>query len=158
MAQGLKIYSAICEGVLTQRNSLIIRNFLKSVTTPYVNITITPRKKTRSLSQNAYYFGVVIPAVQAVFNEAGNNLDSEDVHAFLKSEIGKMTIYVRMPNGEFRPIVGSTKTMTTTEFEEYLEKIRAWAADPVAGLGVTIALPNEEFKTETLQIGQDNEQ
>ncbi|WP_261345040.1 hypothetical protein [Limnoglobus roseus] len=41
-------------------------------------------------------------------------------------------------------IGGSTKRLTTVEFEEYTEKVRAWAAT----MGIALPLPNETLENE----------
>ena len=37
-------------------------------------------------------------------------------------------------------IKGSTKRLTTMEFESYLERVRAWSAT----MGIVLPLPNEQ--------------
>ena len=141
--------------------------FLNSVRDyPFLKITLEPRKKTRSINQNSYYFGVVVPMVQDALIEYGNRfdhtltqdfihsqIDPEGVHEVLKKYVGKLTKYVALPGGIVATIVGDTKSMTTTEFEDYIESVRAWAADPMEGLGIIIPLPNEN-----LSIGDENVQ
>lgn len=103
-------------------------------------LTLKEQKKHRSPSQNAYLWGVVYPAIVAVFREHGNNVDAEDVHDFLKDRVGKLKQHFITPDGEVLTGSGSTAKLTTAEFEAYLEKVRAWAAET---LGITIPLPNE---------------
>lgn len=103
-------------------------------------LTLKEQKKRRSLSQNAYLWGVVYPAIVAVFREHGNNVDAEDVHDFLKDRVGKLKQHFVTPAGEVLTGPGSTAKLTTTEFEAYLEKVRAWASE---SLGIAIPLPNE---------------
>lgn len=96
--------------------------------------------KRRTTPQNAYYFGVVVRDITKAFQEAGNDMDEQDVHEYLKDEVGKLTRYAVLPgSGEIVTIKGSTRRLTTIEFEQYLEKVRAWAA----AQGIVISLPNE---------------
>lgn len=98
--------------------------------------------RRRSNSQNAYYFGVVVRDITKAFQDEGNDMDEKEVHEFLKDEVGKLKRYVVMPKtGEIKTIKGSTRRLTTVEFEAYLEKVRAWAA----AQGIVIALPNEDL-------------
>jgi len=106
-----------------------------------IKITIEESKKKRSLNQNAYYFGVVVQAVLQMFIEAGNDVDDEEVHLFLKREVGKLTKIITDKQGNKSTILQSTARLSTIEFEQYLERIRAWAA----GLGVVIPLPRENI-------------
>jgi hypothetical protein len=74
-----------------------------------------------------------------MFRDAGNYVDAEDVHGFLKEHVGKLSRVIVTPDREVVKAPGSTTKLSTQEFEVYLEKIRAWAA----GYGCVIALPNE---------------
>lgn len=106
-----------------------------------VTLSLKQYRKTRSTPQNAYYWGVVIPAILTMFREAGNDADAEDVHEFLKLRVGKLAQAYVLPGDKVQRAVGSTRKLTTTEFEVYLEKCRAFAAEH----GVIIPLPNEEI-------------
>lgn len=106
-------------------------------------LTLKEQKKRRSLNQNAYLWGVVYPAIVAVFREHGNNVDAEDVHAYLKDRVGKLRQHFVTPDGEVLTGPGSTAKLTTMEFEEYLAKVRAWAAE---ALGLAVPLPNETIE------------
>lgn len=104
-----------------------------------VRITICQYQKKRSSPQNQYYWGVVIAAITQMFREMGNSVDDEDVHEFLKMRVGKLAQVFVTPDGEVVKGLGSTKRLTTTEMEVYLEKCRAFAAE----FGTVIPLPNE---------------
>lgn len=85
-------------------------------------------------NQNGYYWGVVLADLAAATGHTPHEMHEEmkALHNPVASKI----------NPE-RTVPGSTEGMDTMEFEEYLEKIRVWAADPHDGLGITIPLPNE---------------
>jgi hypothetical protein len=102
-------------------------------------LTLREQKRRRSLNQNSYYWGVVIPAITEMFREHGNYVDGDDVHEFLKLRVGKLAQIFVTPDGEVQKGPGSTAKLSTMEFEVYLERVRAWAAEH----GVVIALPNE---------------
>ena len=102
-------------------------------------ISIREQKRRRSNNQNRYYWGVVIPAVAEMFREHGNATDEEEVHSYLKEHVGGLNRLLIDPDGKRRPVVRSSASLNTAEFEEFMEKVRAWAA----GFGYQIPLPNE---------------
>lgn len=103
-------------------------------------VTLKEQKRRRSLNQNAYYWGCVLPPIVLMFRDAGNNVDAEDVHSYLKEHVGKLKQVFVTADGEILTGAGSTSKLSTVEMEVYLEKVRAWAAEH----GVGIPLPNEE--------------
>ena len=105
-------------------------------------VSLKEQKRNRSLNQNAFYWGVVIPAVTQMFRDAGNYLDPEETHEFLKHQVGKLSRVVVTPDGEVIKTVGSTSKLSKMEFEVYQEQIRAWAAQ----WGCVIPFPHEESK------------
>lgn len=97
-----------------------------------VEISIGAVTKLRSENENKYYWAVV---VKMIANEMGTLPDyAHDMlkQMFLKNGYsfkGKQYDYVR-----------STTSLSTKEFEDYLEKIRMWSASE---LECIIPLPNE---------------
>jgi hypothetical protein len=61
------------------------------------------------------------------------------VHEFLKLRVGKLAQNVVDPNGEVHKTLGSTTKLSTMEFEAYMTKIKAWAAE----FGLQIPEPGE---------------
>lgn len=112
---------------------------LKSLEGKIAKITIEEKKKVRSLSQNAYYWGCIIPPIVTMFREYGNNVDAEQIHEFLKDEVGKLSQMITLPDGDIKKISGSSALLKTMEFEDYLTKVRIWAAV----WDIFIPLPNE---------------
>lgn len=104
-------------------------------------LALREQKRRRSLNQNAYYWGCVLPPIVQMFREAGNAVDAEDVHAYLKEHVGKLKQVFVTPDGEVLTGSGSTAKLSTQEMEVYLEKVRVWAAE----YGVAIPLPNEHI-------------
>jgi hypothetical protein len=105
-----------------------------------IRIKLALYRKQRSTNQNAYLWGVVYPPIVAMFREAGNGVDAEDIHSYLKEHVGKLKQVFVTPDGEVLTGPGSTAKLSTVEMEVYLEKVRAWAAEH----GVGIPLPNEQ--------------
>lgn len=92
-----------------------------------------PLRKNRSLNQNDYYWGVVLSLLE---KETGNDQDA--IHEFIKDRfLSKRQVEF---NGQEFVVSGSTRKLTTAEFEELMEKVRAWAQ---IDLNINIPLPNE---------------
>ena len=136
----LNFQSVITNGKLPDAVSKQIAGVLRSLEGKRVTIEIKVQKRRRSLNQNAFYHGCIIPPILAMMREMGNNLDPDDVHSFLKQEVGKLNQVVVLPDGEVKTVTGSSAKLTTMEFEVYLTKIRAWASE----WGIMLPMPNEE--------------
>ena len=105
-----------------------------------VEVEIRKRKKQRSGNQNRFYFGVILPEIREALIDAGYFMqNNEQVHELLKFKFLKATV-TNEDTGEIIETLGSTKDMSTSEFETYLTAIRVWAAEY---LNVTLSIPNE---------------
>lgn len=115
-------------------------------------ISIRLYREKRSLKQNAFYWSVVIPKVRDFLNsdDEGNDYHDDEVHDLLKIEVGKLyrTILIEetrddegkliQPEHRIR-VPRSSKTLTTVEWESFMDRIRVWAAEH----HVRIPYPNE---------------
>lgn len=98
-------------------------------------VEFTPKRhrKDRSVNQNSYYWGIVVPMIGKAMGET----DAESIHCVLKHE---HNYYVASgDHGEIR-VPLSTADLNTADFEAYLERIRRWA---VEFFSLYIPLPNE---------------
>lgn len=101
-----------------------------------VDLRLSKHRKARSISQNAYYWSVVIPLLA---EHCG--YDDEGMHEALKWKF----LQVRGQEIETRaswttlPTVRSTTDLDTAEFTEYIEQCRRLAAE----MGVAIPSPGE---------------
>lgn len=145
MTQSLEFCGLVTDGKLPAEVSDKIAAVIRRMEGKRVLVTVREQKRRRSLNQNAFYWGVVVEAVTQMFRDAGNYVDPEDVHDFLKLRVGKLAQVFVDPNGEVIKSTGSTTKLSTQEFEVYLDRIRAWAAE----FGVVIPLPNEELQPPT---------
>lgn len=127
-------------GKLSDQAGKNIAQVIRQMEGKHLLITIAEQKRPRSNNQNRYYWGVVVRYVLQMFLDAGNTIDVMQVHEYLKEHVGGLTDIIIDPAGKRRPITRSSTRLTTQEFEEYAEKIRAWAAE----FGMIIPLPNEE--------------
>jgi len=73
--------------------------------------------KTRSITQNKYYWGVVLNTI-SIYTE--NEL--KEVHDFFKAQfLRKENVFLNVPM--------STTKLNTTEFIEYIDKIKKFVDD-----------------------------
>ena len=103
-------------------------------------ITIKDFRK-RSIPQNSYYWGVVVPMVRrglydACYDAVRTNDEAHAVlkHVFLRKEI------VSKETGDMIEMSGSTTALTILEFNDFLESVCRWASEY---LGIIIPDPNE---------------
>jgi len=91
----------------------------------------------RSIPENSFYWGVVLPTVS---DHLGYTND--ELHEIFKSLFLSEVKYIKMNNGQIREVryAKSTASLKVFEFEQYLENIRTWSA---LELGISIPLPNE---------------
>ena len=97
-------------------------------------------KKHRSLNQNRFWWGALLPLVKMGLNDAGYSevKTVEDAHEVLKALFLKK--HISNPDGLALEMSGSTAELTTVEFNELIEKVQMWASD---FLGVVIPNPGE---------------
>jgi len=94
-----------------------------------IQMTLEKYKTQRSLRQNAFYWGVVIP----IIGDWTGELEEDIIHNGLKKKFlgGKEIKGIEM--------VKSTKKLTTTEFELFIDKIRIWLMEE----GINLPEPNQ---------------
>ena len=109
-----------------------------------VEITVRKKRTHRSLMQNAYYWGVIVPLVQQGLNDVGYKVGKDQTHEYLKGTFHIVEL-VNEETGEILKSVGTTTNMTTTEMMEYFEEIKQWATEY---LNIYIPDPNEQIKIE----------
>ena len=107
-----------------------------------VEVQVRKKRKKRSLMQNAYYFGVVVPCVVEGLKDVGYRVNRELTHEFLKSKFAREEI-VNEETSEVLSIIGSTAKMTTSKMMDYFAEITQWAAE---FLNIQIPLPGEQTK------------
>lgn len=112
-------------------------NFDKYVAINYnskkVTVTVAEQKKSRSINQNNYYYGVIIPIAA---DEMGYH--PQEAH----QELGKLFLTYEKTdsNGKVSKFVRSTTDLTTVEAEEYYRQCREHIS---AEYSAYIPLPNE---------------
>jgi NinB protein len=105
-------------------------------------ITIKDVRK-RSVQQNRFYWGVVVPMVRKGLYEAGFDVirTNDDAHSVIKQVVFKKDV-INNQTGEMITVGGSTKEMSIPEFNEAIEAVCRWAAEYI---GIVIPSPNEQM-------------
>lgn len=132
------------DGELTfKRRSVFVSDLSKLRDGDYI-VTVERKKAKRSLMQNAYYWGVIVPYAKQGLNDIGYRMTTEATHEYLKGEFN----IVEIPNertGEILRSIGSTTEMSTSQMMEYFAKITEWAAEY---LSIEIPQPGEQMRIE----------
>lgn len=118
-------------------------DFLKQFAGKSVKVTVEKWKKQRSLNQNNYYWGCVLPFVIDGMVGVGypkSELSTILVHDFLKAKFVKKEV-VNEQTGEVISMIGSTSALTTTDMMDYIDDIKKWASE---FLGIYIPDPMEQ--------------
>lgn len=129
MTAPLEFVASVVDGRLPDRDARRIGEAIRKLDGKRVVVTVAEAKKTRSGQQNRYYWGVVVKLITDTFRDAGNMVNAEDVHDFLKAHVGKLAQVLVTADGEVFRAPGSTTKLTTAEFSDYVEAVRAWAKE-----------------------------
>jgi hypothetical protein len=105
-------------------------------------VSIKPRKRTRSLNQNSYYFAAICrPFAEWLSEQWGETISTEQAHIQLKIAILGMKTKLNKETGEEMQIVPRSKTLDTHEFSEYVDK----AAEFLARVAGIVVIPSDLF-------------
>jgi hypothetical protein len=132
-------YGTVKDGVLKIINIKRFKDDLRQFDDCEVEV-IVKKKGKRSSQQNRYYFGVVIELIRIELLRRGNRFDAEDIHEWAKLKFNPSKIEIEA-TGELVEIGSSTTEMNKSEFMEYVERIREWAA---MSLEINIPDPGEQ--------------
>ena len=141
MSSGPIVLSARLEGGQFRVNRDKLRDLLRGRKDGDYTITIERRHATRSAAQNAWYWGVIMPAIA---DYTGYTID--EVHEFCKKRFNAKQLTVADRHGvivEEERIGQSTTTLNKVTFGEYCERIRMWAA---AELAIDIPDPDVNWR------------
>lgn len=136
-----KINSEVKNGNLAVNRSLIAKT-IKLFEGAEITLTIEKKFRKRSNQQNAFYWGVLIPIISELLQDAtGNFFSSEETHDVLKSNCNYKEL-VSETTGEFTKIPISTTELTTLEWLDYVEKVEHFVFNYFS---VTLPRPNEQL-------------
>ena len=140
----IEITTSIVNGKI-KRNAKTVIDAFKAFEGKNLTLILMPLKKQRSVSQNAYYWGVVIPIWQNILKtEWGEFYSKEETHEFLKYNCNFLE-KVNTDTGEIIRLSKSTTQNTTSDQEDFHLKCRQLAEEMFS---VIIPLPNEQIKIE----------
>lgn len=123
----------IQDGKFRPYDEVLFLDAVKSLEGKSVEVEIRTGKSTRSTRMNKYYWGVVIKCISS---ETGYT--DEETHEYLKTKfLGYKVVTIA---GERHPILNSSATLSTDDFQNYLAEIVRWAGE---FLNLTIPQPNE---------------
>jgi hypothetical protein len=99
--------------------------------------------RKRSVQQNRYYWGVVVPIIRKGLYDSGFDAvrTNNDAHEVIKQVLLKKQI-VNKQTGEVIDMAGSTQELSIPEFNDFIESICRWASEY---LGVVIPSPYEQL-------------
>lgn len=92
-------------------------------------IVIKPMEYRRSLAQNRYYWGVIVPTVRAWHKETqGTTITKDDCHAYILSRVLEMKpIFVEVFGEEVMKFQWKTTSkMNTKEFNQFKENVQSF--------------------------------
>ena len=113
-------YSQVIDGKLVASVEEAIRQFVSRFNCP-VKIQISDVKRIRSLSQNSYYWAVVVTMVHEHLVNLGNDVNLEETHNYLKYHVGNLCKIILDKEGNAREVPESTTDLNTLEFENYTQ-------------------------------------
>lgn len=112
-------------------------------------ITLQPRRRTRSLNQNAYYFAAFVTPFREWLNENwGESFDTDQAHTQLKIAVLGMDEKVNTKTGDVIELVPTSRFKDTAEFSDYLEQ----AAEFLARSCGIVVLPSELFYDDSKRV------
>jgi len=129
----------IDQGQIT--NTKAVRKAFDELEDGHYLVRVEP-KKTRSLNQNAYFHGVMVPLVLQGLRDAGFNevKTPEDAKDIIKALFLKKVIKNEI-TGEEIPVIRHTSELTTVEFNAMMEECGQWASEY---LGIFIPPPGQQ--------------
>ena len=134
----LQYFCEVVEGKIKGLDRVKLKEDIEIFDDKPITITIEKTVKKRTTPQNRYYWGVVIPHIQAsLFESQGEHFNKEEVHSFLKGRFNK-TPLINKETGEaitdpltneVAYISKTTTKLKTVEFIEYIDKCRHFASE-----------------------------
>lgn len=135
MAISLTYYSDVTDGRLQKNVSTKIANELKEFEGKRVEIKIQKLKSTRSQQQNRYYWAIA----KILGDELGYTKD--EMHEILKFKFLKKSKVIEA-TGEILEYIGSTATLSKSEFADMTTDLIRWAAE---SFNVVLPAPGEQL-------------
>lgn len=134
----LEFPAKLAEGQLPRAVAEQLALALRQAWDKHVVVTVKELARAPRPNKRRYYFAVVVRNVCLALREAGNSMDEEETHFFLKREVGKLRKVVILPTGEVRYTLRSYTDLTPKEESDYLTACVAWCAE----MGIDVPPPD----------------
>ena len=113
-------------------------------------VTIEPRRETRSNQQNRYFHGVIVEMFHAFLKEQDFEHNSrEAAKGFLKAKLLLQDLVDPATGEVIGRRVRSTAELTTEEMTDFIERARTWLAD---FFGIIVPDPDPTWWVGTKQL------
>ena len=134
-------YTLVTKGAFNKAVKQRIVDFLASCEGKYVRITITQGKK-RSLEQNSYIHGILIPEFKKALNECGwdDIRTLQQCKDYMKKEFLTYSI-INTQTGEYKDMIKNTSDLTTSEMTDFINTAIKYAQE---NMNYRIYAPNEQ--------------
>lgn len=111
-------------GKLTDGARQIMANVIATFAGKHIRITVAEKKEKRSLDQNAYYRGVVLPHVRRVMFECGDARSLDDWHEVLLLSFSPL-VNVTALNGDSVLLPERTHKMSVEDMAKFITLVSA---------------------------------
>ena len=108
----------------------------KKIRAGLCRVRVDQRGKEKSSKQRGYLWSVVYPYLAEFFVD----IDVDAVHEEMKRRFNPMS--TELPNGETMITGGSTEDFDAGAYAAYTDRIRNWAALPIAEGGLALYIPD----------------
>lgn len=123
----IEYYGKVEDGKLPASFWKDFQNGLNTLNGKYIVVGLEQRKKKRSLEQNAYFHGVMVPCVREMLYSAGFTcLTNEQAKSTIK------TLFLEWEeelNGIVVKHTKDTRELTTSEFSDLIASVQVWAIE-----------------------------
>ena len=115
--------------IITDGKMKIIRrkefdDFVKSQKNGNFQLILKKIYRKRSISENAFYWGPLLDAEMSSFYDEGWHFDNKDILHEWNKKTFLIDKIVNEETGEVLDIIKPSSSLTTIEWEEFIEKIR----------------------------------
>lgn len=105
----------------------------------WYEITIKPRRATRTLQQNAYLWGVIYQSLVDYQKDQGVSMTTEEVHDMFRILFLRETVVNHATGEVVGETVRSTASLDIAQFALYVDQVIAWLGDT---LGIVVPEPD----------------
>lgn len=107
----------------------------------HVQFEVTLPRNKKSVQQNKYYWGAIVPFIQKVFADAGKNMRNVEVHYVLSAQfLPEKPPVVNPLTGEVSTVRYRYSELTTKGFSAYFDAIGAFLLEET---GLVLPAPDD---------------